>query len=233
VGSIGTLTVFSFYATKNLTTGEGGMVTTDSETTADLMRQLSLHGLSRDAWTRYSAKGSWRYEICELGYKYNLSDIQAAIGLVQLRKFEAMQERRRRLVEAYHEGLAGIPDLILPEERPGTRHAWHLYIIRLGGERPPNQRDDLIEELKDAGIGVSVHFIPLHLHRYYQQAFSYGPGDFPEAERQYRSAISLPLYPTLKLEEVAHICSILRRQLHRTARYRPKRGMVYHDQAHF
>jgi dTDP-4-amino-4,6-dideoxygalactose transaminase len=233
VGSIGSLTVFSFYATKNLTTGEGGMITTDSETLASSIRQLSLHGLSRDAWTRYSAKGSWRYEIVDLGYKYNLSDIQAAIGLAQLQKFEAMQERRRRLVEAYQEGLAGIPDLILPEERKNTRHAWHLYIIRLGEERPSNERDDLIEHLKEAGIGVSVHFIPLHLHRYYQQAFAYGPGDFPEAEKQYRSAISLPLYPGLKREEIAYISRTIRRFLNRSVKSRSKRGIRHHDKAIF
>jgi dTDP-4-amino-4,6-dideoxygalactose transaminase len=229
IGSIGTMTVFSFYATKNLTTGEGGMITTNLEPLAQSVRQLSLHGLSRDAWTRYGAKGTWRYEICELGYKYNLSDIQAAIGLAQLRKFSAMQARRLRLVEAYQEGLANIPDLILPAERENTSHAWHLYIIRLGENRTPAERDELIEELKRLGIGVSVHFIPLHLHRYYQRTCSYGPGDFPEAEKQYFAAISLPLYPALKLEEVGYVCRMLRHLLNKPAQSLSRRGIRHHD----
>jgi UDP-4-amino-4,6-dideoxy-N-acetyl-beta-L-altrosamine transaminase len=202
IGTISPLTVFSFYATKNLTTGEGGMVTTNDRALSERVRSLSLHGLSRDAWKRYSKAGSWYYEILHLGYKYNLTDIQSAIGLHQLAKIEKFLEARRRLVEAYDQSLAELPEVIPPPHGTNCRHGWHLYVIRLKTDKLTINRDEVIQQLAERGIGTSVHFIPLHLHPYYRTTFGWAPGDFPNALRTYESAISLPLYPQMELNDV-------------------------------
>ncbi len=203
IGGLSQMTAFSFYATKNLTTGEGGMVTTNDPKLAEHVRSLSLHGLSRDAWRRYSKSGSWFYEILHLGYKYNLTDIQSSIGLHQLAKIEKFLEDRRRIVEAYDRALAEIPEIVLPPHGKDSRHAWHLYVIRLRAEKLRIDRDELIRRLSDQGIGTSVHFIPLHLHPFYRTTFGWAPGDFPNALRTYESAISLPLYPQLDSKDVS------------------------------
>jgi perosamine synthetase len=197
VGSISDLTCFSFYATKNLTTGEGGMVTTDDGRAAERIRRLSLHGLSRDAWKRYARAGSWRYDVVELGYKYNMTDLAAGLGLAQIAKFREMQDSRRRLARRYSALLAASEAFDLPEEVPGYVHAWHLYILRLRPGMLRIGRDRLIELLRARGIGTSVHFLPLHLHSFYRKTFGHRTGSFPHTERESARAISLPLYPGL------------------------------------
>jgi dTDP-4-amino-4,6-dideoxygalactose transaminase len=204
------LTCFSFYATKNLTTAEGGMLTGAPEL-VDTARIWSLHGMSRDAWKRYDAGGSWYYEVLHPGFKYNMTDVQASIGLHQLRKLHAFQARRRDIVHRYHSAFSEFPELDTPVERPEVEHAWHLYILRLRTEqlRFPDQenspcavRNRFIEELRSRKIGTSVHFIPIHLHPYYRDKYGYHPGDFPVAYREYERLVSLPIYPGMSDEDV-------------------------------
>jgi len=197
IGTIGDITCFSFYATKTMTTGEGGMATTHDDGYADRMRMMRLHGISKDAWKRYSAQGSWRYEILAPGFKYNLTDLQAALGLTQLAKCDAMWERRCELARRYSEGLAGLDAYQLPYTRFDVQHAWHLYVIRTNRAALSIHRDEVIEELRKRGIGVSVHFIPLHTHPYYRSNFGYRLGDFPVADDYFDRCISLPIYPAM------------------------------------
>jgi dTDP-4-amino-4,6-dideoxygalactose transaminase len=205
IGTTSELTAFSFYATKTLSTGEGGMVTTDNEGYAHRLQLMRLHGISRDAWKRYSAEGSWRYEVIEAGYKYNLTDIQAALGIVQLSKCDAMDEARRCIAERYTRELSSVEALKVPEILPDRTTSWHLYVLRLRLAHIRIDRDTFIRELADRGVSASVHFIPLHLQPYYQRAFNYKEGDFPVAEREYRRCLSLPIYPTMTDEEVEHV----------------------------
>lgn len=198
------LTCFSFYATKNLTTGEGGMLT-GPPGMIDEARVWSLHGMSRDAWDRYSAKGSWYYEVIQPGFKYNLTDIQAALGLQQLPKLGRFQARREEIVRQYTQGLSQFAELSLPVRRPEVEHAWHLYVIRLNHERLRIGRDQFIEELKERRIGTSVHFIPVHLHPYYRDRYGYKPEDFPVAFGEFQRLISLPLNPRLSGQDVADV----------------------------
>ena len=209
IGTLGDITVFSFYATKNLTTGEGGMVTTNNEELAEKIRILSLHGLSRDAWKRYTAEGSWYYEILFAGYKYNLSDIQAAIGLHQLNKFEQFQKTREEYVQIYNQGFKNLPEITLPRN-DGNRHAWHLYVIKLNLDLLNISRNNFIKALSANNIGTSVHFIPLHLHPYYKQKFDFKMGDFPIAEEAFQRVISLPLYPAMTPKDVQDVICIVR-----------------------
>ncbi len=197
IGSLSDLTCFSFYATKNLTTGEGGMVTTEDSEMAARVRRLSLHGLSRDAWKRYTRGGTWRYDVVEVGFKDNMTDVAAGLGLAQASKFSSMQARRRRLARRYSALLKGCDAFDLPGEPRGVVHAWHLYILRLRPGVLRVGRDRVIELMKEKGIGTSVHFLPLHLHSFYRRAFGYRKGDFPHTERESARAISLPLYPGL------------------------------------
>jgi len=198
IGTLSPLTAFSFYATKTLTTGEGGMVTTDDDSLANRIRLMRLHGMSRDAWKRYSAEGSWRYEVCEAGYKYNMTDPQAALGLVQLAKCDDMWRRRVEIAEKYDRALQSLEAYRLPTVAPDVQHAWHLYVILIEPEALRIPRDQVIEELRQRGIGTAVHFIPLHLHPYYQKVWGYRAGDFPVAEDYFERCISLPIYPGMK-----------------------------------
>jgi dTDP-4-amino-4,6-dideoxygalactose transaminase len=195
---------FSFYATKNLTTGEGGMVTTQNESLYNRMRCLCLHGISRDAWARYSSSGSWRYDVRECGFKYNLSDLQSAVGIHQLRKQETFRNARALLAELYSTLLADVAEVITPEERQGTRHAWHLYILRL---RVPSEtrRSQIIEILRAREIGTSVHFIPIPLHSFYQKIGLGNTSVCPRAIDFYNSSISLPLYPAMTEQEIVRV----------------------------
>jgi len=209
IGSLGDITCFSFYATKTITTGEGGMATTENAEYADRMRILSLHGISCDAWKRYSAAGSWRYEILEPGYKYNLSDIQAALGLVQMRKCDAMRDRRAMLAERYTSALSSLDAFEAPQCQREDGHAWHLYVIRVNGSALTISRDEVIAKLRELGIGTSVHFIPLHLHRLYQEQLGYRARQFPNAEKAYESSISLPIYSDMTEEEFDRVVEAL------------------------
>jgi len=203
------LTCFSFYATKTLTTGEGGMIVTDDEELAERCRIMSLHGISRDAWKRYTAEGSWYYEIIAPGYKYNLTDIAAAIGLVQLRKLERMWGRRKEIAERYTEAFSQFPELEPPTVRAEAEHSWHLYILRLNLERLKISRNQFIEELRARNIGTSVHFIPLHLHPYYRETYGYKPEDFPVAYREYQRVISLPIYSKMSDQDVEDVINAI------------------------
>ncbi|HEY0377624.1 MAG TPA: DegT/DnrJ/EryC1/StrS aminotransferase family protein [Pyrinomonadaceae bacterium] len=198
------LTCFSFYATKNLTTAEGGMLT-GPPALIDEARVWSLHGMTRDAWDRYEAKGSWYYEVIRPGFKYNLTDMQAALGLHQLRKLGRFQARREEIVRRYDEGLSGFEELSLPVKRPEVEHAWHLYVLRLNLEHLRITRDQFIEELKERRIGTSVHFIPVHLHPYYRDRYGYGPEDFAVASSEFRRIISLPLNPRMSDRDAADV----------------------------
>ncbi len=205
IGSLGDATAFSFYATKNLTTGEGGMLTTNRPEVAERARLMTLHGMSRDAWKRYAQGGSWSYEVVAPGYKYNMSDLQAALGLVQLRRLEAMNARRAALAARLTAHLRACDAVRPPSARPEVRHAWHLYVIRLHLEALRIDRAALIEELARRGIGTSVHFIPIHYHPYYREGFGFRRGDFPVAEDAYERLISLPLYPAMSEADVDRV----------------------------
>jgi dTDP-4-amino-4,6-dideoxygalactose transaminase len=197
VGTIGDLTCFSFYATKTITTGEGGMITTQDPARAERMRIMSLHGISKDAWKRYTAEGSWHYEIIAPGYKYNLTDIAAAMGISQLARCDDFLRARLRCKRRYDEGFAGQDAIQTPTVHEDVEHAWHLYVIRVDPEQLRIDRDQVIALLKARNIGVAVHFIPLHLHPYYRDTYGYRPDDFPHATAAFERIISLPIYPRL------------------------------------
>lgn len=206
VGTLGDAGAFSFYATKNITTGEGGMVVTNDAALADRMRMMSLHGISRDAWDRYAEHGSWYYEILEPGYKYNMTDIAAALGLEQLRRSDYLWEIRSRYAARYTAAFREAPEIVTPSApEPGVQHAWHLYVIQLDLQRLTIDRARFIQELKAIGIGASVHFIPLHLHPYYRDTYGYRPEDLPVATRAYDRLVSLPLYPRMTPSDVDRV----------------------------
>jgi dTDP-4-amino-4,6-dideoxygalactose transaminase len=217
IGSIGDMTCFSFYATKNLATGEGGMLTTNKEEWADQIRVMSLHGMSKNAWNRYTAKNSWFYEVEYPGYKYNMTDIQASLGLVQLKKLPMMQAIREKYAFLYHEAFSKNEGFILPHHDEIHRHAWHLYVIRLKEDAFNIDRAAFIEELTQRGIGTSVHFIPVHMHPYYQK-LEYRIGDYPEAEKAYAHAISLPLYPKMSESDVYRVIEAVQDVAHQYKR---------------
>lgn len=205
IGSIGDITCFSFYATKPITTGEGGMAVTDNDGWADRMRVMSLHGISKDAWKRYTTDGSWYYEIVAPGFKYNMGDVAAAIGLVQLDRADAMLERRRSIARSYLEAFSGREELSLTEIRDFEAHAWHLFVIRLNLETLSIDRDRFIEEMRSRGIGTSVHFIPLHMHPYYRETYGYRPDDFPVSLDLYKRSVSLPIYSMMTEEQIGKV----------------------------
>jgi dTDP-4-amino-4,6-dideoxygalactose transaminase len=206
IGAIGDFTCFSFYATKNLTTGEGGMLTCEDGAAIDRLRMLSLHGMSRDAWKRYTASGSWWYQVEAAGFKYNLTDVASAIGLAQLAKFEEMQAIREAYVAKYHAALGEAGFELPPDsQKAGDKHSWHLYLLRLDPMRITVDRGTFIDLLKEAGIGTSVHFIPIHMHPYYQQELGVKPGDYPVTDKAFSRMLSLPLYPRMSAEDVDYV----------------------------
>lgn len=205
VGTIGDMTCFSFYATKPLAAGEGGMVTTANEEWAERIRILRLHGISRDAWKRYTTGGSWYYEVHEAGYKYNMTDIQAALGISQLRKLDAMREMRKRIADRYTEAFSGTDALTPLDSRPDRSSSCHLYVLCIDPDSHDIDRAGFIEELGRRGIGTSVHFIPLHRHPFYRHNFGYEAKDFPGAERFYERVISLPVYPGMTDEQTDYV----------------------------
>jgi dTDP-4-amino-4,6-dideoxygalactose transaminase len=205
IGGLGDITCFSFYATKTLTTGEGGMICTANEEWVDRCRIMSLHGISKDAWKRYTAQGSWYYEIIAPGYKYNMTDVAAAMGIAQLRKANLMLEKRTKIAYAYNTAFSKHLHLEIPHDDPAHQHAWHLYMLRLNLDSLSIDRERFIDELKIRNIGASVHFIPLHIHPYYRELYGYSPQDFPVAYREYMREISLPIYSKMSDRDVQDV----------------------------
>ncbi|MCL4242990.1 MAG: DegT/DnrJ/EryC1/StrS aminotransferase family protein [Dehalococcoidia bacterium] len=215
IGSVSDAAAFSFYANKTMTTGEGGALAANDEQLSARVRRLTLHGMSRDAWNRYDAGGSWRYDIQEFGFKDNLTDIAAALGRSQLTRLESFIEQRTRVAQRYFANLRDEEHLILPAFNEEHRHSWHLFMVRVRNQSSPVQRDEVIRQLAERGIGTSVHFIPLHYHTAYQKLGRWQKGDFPVAERFFEGEISLPMYPGLSDAEVDDVCAALREILHR------------------
>ncbi len=203
-------TVYSFYATKALATGEGGMVVSRNPEIAARCQVMRLHGISRDAFDRYSSKTpSWYYEVVAPGFKYNMTDIAASLGIHQLKKVYAFQKRRAEIAGIYDQAFAELPVMLPPQALDGDMHAWHLYILRLT-EGAPVQRDRFIELMAEAGIGCSVHFIPLHLHPYWRDRYHHQPDDFPHALKSYQAAVSLPIYTRMTDADVERVVATVR-----------------------
>jgi perosamine synthetase len=206
------VTCFSFYANKTITTGEGGMAVTEEAALAERIRQMSLHGLSNDAWGRYTGAGSWDYRILAPGFKYNLTDVAAALGLHQLRRAEAMRRSREEIARRYTEAFAALDEIEPPPDGGADRiHAWHLYPIRLRLEKLSVARNEFLGRLQAEGIKCSVHWRPLHLHPYYAENFGWRPEHLPVATRLWERLISLPLFPGMRDEEVSRVTSAVAR----------------------
>ena len=218
-GDVSAAAAFSFYATKNMATGEGGMVTTHNQKLAEAMRVLCLHGISKDAWNRYSDRGSWFYSVLEPGFKYNLTDIQSALGIHQLRKLESFTETRTRYARIYAEILSDCEEFELPSNRAECRHAWHLYMLRLNLNRLEIDRSEFIERLRQQGIGASVHFIPIQKHPFFEPYCGPGRNETPRAMALYPRLVSLPLYPAMTESQVVQVAQTARR-IARAARKR-------------
>jgi dTDP-4-amino-4,6-dideoxygalactose transaminase len=202
-GGASAAVVFSFYATKNLVSGEGGMVTTRCQDLDSRMRMLSLHGMSSSAWNRYHQSGSWSYTVEECGFKYNMSDIMASIGLQQLRRLDAMTDRRRQIAEIYNQAFANEPALEIPPTRDDSVHCWHLYILRLNLKLLTIDRDEFIEQMKALQIGCGVHFIPIPLHPLYRKGL--GEMDCPRAIAEFPRLVSLPLGSRMTADEANRV----------------------------
>jgi dTDP-4-amino-4,6-dideoxygalactose transaminase len=202
VGTIGQLGAFSFYATKTITTGEGGMLVTDDDGFAERARIMSLHGMSRDAWKRYTVGGNWRYDVVAPGYKYNLTDLAAALGLSQLGRADQLWERRRTIADRFTAAFQSCPELQVPTVSADVVHSWHLYILRLQLNRMTITRDRFMEELQALRIMTSVHFIPLHTFTYYRTTYGYDDAGFPVACAEFERMFSLPIYPAMTDHDV-------------------------------
>jgi perosamine synthetase len=212
------VTCFSFYANKTITTGEGGMALTADERLAERMRRMSLHGLSRDAWERYSGGRGWDYRITAPGYKYNLTDVAAALGRRQLVRAEEMRRRREEVARRYDLALQSVEELELPPVNPDRLLAWHLYPIRLRLERLSVDRNAFLDAMRDAGVGCSVHWRPLHLHPYYEETFGWRPAHLPVASAAWERLVSLPIFPTMSEAEIGHVTATVRALCTRFAR---------------
>ena len=210
VGSAADISCYSFYANKCITTGEGGMACTQNDEYAERMRIMSLHGISKDAWKRFTAEGSWYYEIVAPGFKYNLTDVAAAIGIHQMRRADEMHRKRTQWAERYTQLLSDVEELILPRQQPSRIHSWHLYVVRLKLDRLEIDRAAVINALKQAGITTSVHWMPLHMHPYYRGKYGYVPEDLPVAAGLYPEIITLPLFPDMTEEQVLFVCNTLK-----------------------
>jgi perosamine synthetase len=186
------------------------MACTDSDEYAQRMRIMSLHGISKEAWNRFAPEGTPHYEVVAPGYKYNMTDIAAAIGIHQLRRADELHRKRRKIAALYTRLLGEIEELVLPRELPGRIHSWHLYAVRLKLDRLVTDRDEVARQLKQQGIGTSVHWMPLHMHPYYRERYGYAPEDFPVAARLYPQIITLPLFPDMKQVEVEYVCNALK-----------------------
>lgn len=222
VGTISEMTAFSFYTTKTITTGEGGMLVTDDDKYAERIGLMRLHGIGRDAWKRYARAGSWFYEVREAGYKMNLPDILSALGVEQLKKANKFWEQRREIAAYYQKELGKIEELDMPPgDSRDVEHSWHLFILRLRSDMLNINRDQFIEELKEEGIGTSVHFIPLHRHPYYVREFGARAEDFPQADGNYLRSFSIPIFPDMTMAEqkrvVDSVARVIEKSRKRTA----------------
>ena len=204
------VTCYSFYANKTITTGEGGMAVTDDPELADQMRNMSLHGLSYDAWNRFSGSGSWDYRILAPGYKYNLTDVASSIGMHQLARAEEMRQQRESIAERYFQAFADVEELELPDQPANRIHSWHLYPIRLNLDRLAIDRNQFFDELRAAGVGCSVHWRPLHLHTYYEKTFSWTPAHLPVATHEWQRLISIPIFPAMRDDEIEKVIRVVR-----------------------
>jgi len=204
-GGFGDATIFSFYPTKNITSGRGGMLTTDDDALAERCRLLALHGMSNDAWDRYTERGAWAYRVLAAGYNYAMSDYQAALGHAQFARLGEFQRQRMKLARRFNDRFASLPEIVPPQERNGTTHAWHLYVVRLRPAMLTISRDEFVVRLKERGIGASVHFIPIHHHPYYRETYGWAPGDFPVADQAFATMMSLPLYTRMTEAEVDRV----------------------------
>jgi len=229
IGAAGDLTCFSFYATKNITTAEGGMITTNNARCARMVRLLRLHGISRDAYQRSRHQRYRHWEAVAPGFKYNLNDIQAAIGRVQLRRWDSFRKRRQVIWEKYMRGLQGIPELRLPVIRPEVTHAYHLYVVQFDTQRLRVSREQIMRLLEEEHIGIGIHFRALHLQQFYRKRFGYTRGMFPVAERASERVISLPLYPGMTQRALTQVMSAVIRVIERCRRraVRPGRGTAH------
>ena len=214
-GTFGDLGCFSFYVTKNIVTGEGGMVVTDNEEYADKIKVLGLHGLSVEAWARFSDKGYEHYQVVYAGFKYNMTDIQAAIGIHQLPRIDKYWKRRAGIWDSYNKAFKDLPVFTPAPIGPGTKHAFHLYTLLLDIDNLKITRDEFLEEMRKMHIGVGVHYIALHLHPYYRQAYGYKRGDFPNAEWISDRTVSLPISAKLSARDVKDVVAAVRKILSR------------------
>lgn len=210
-GRFGVVGTYSFYANKCITTGEGGMAVTDDDDIAARLRVMSLHGMSKDAWNRFSDKGSWYYEIIAPGFKYNMTDMAASLGVEQLKKAELYRQQRTKITSRFNEAFKDLPQLQLPPNSPETaRHSWHLYAIRINLDALTIDRAKFIDELKERGVGTSVHWMPLPMNPYYREILDYHEGMYPVAESYWPRLVSLPVFPAMRDEEVEHVCASVR-----------------------
>src|SRR5579872_489052 len=217
VGGISHMTVFSFHPVKHLTTGEGGMVTTQNAKFAEKLRHFRNHGISSDARRRQS-EGQWHYEMVALGYNYRLTDIGCALGLQQLPRLDANLARRRKIAKCYNDAFDGLTGVIVPRVRDDVNHAWHLYPIRIEANKFSAGRGELFRALRAENIGVNVHYIPVHLHPYYRDRFGFRGGEFPLAEQAYEEMISLPMFHGMNDQDVSDVIHALRKVVHAYAR---------------
>lgn len=209
LGTFGDLTVFSFHPVKNMSTGDGGMITTENDEYADVLRMLRLHGMSKDAWKRHTASGSWRYDVEMPGFKYNMTDVAAALGIHQLRKLDSFIAKRKEYAEMYDKAFASIPEITVPHIPTNKEHIYSLYTIRINNDLLNISRDVIVDELKKANIGTSVYFIPVHYFSYYKNTYGYKTGDLPVAEKVFEQVISLPLYPRMTTDDVQYVIETL------------------------
>lgn len=210
IGSLGNLTCFSMFPTKNITTGEGGIITLNDEQKYQRLLRLRLHGMSKDGWKRYAKEGSWYYEVHEAGYKYNLPDINAAIGIAQLKKLDTLNKKRKLLVDHYIEGMSGFEGIKTVKLLPNVKSSWHIFPVWIDSRKAGITRNQLITELYKRNIGTSVHFIPAHFQPFYHEHYNYQRGDFPVTEKVYEGILSLPLFPDMTIQDVDDVINALK-----------------------
>jgi len=211
IGSLSDFTVFSFHPIKNMTTGDGGMITTNNQKYAEKLASLRLHGMTRDAWKRHTATGTWQYDIETPGFKYNMTDIAAALGIHQLKKLNKFISRRKEIAAVYNSEFSKIPEITIPFVKKNSDHIFTLYTILINTKNLKITRDEIVEELKKAGIGAHIQFIPLHYLTFYKKEFGYKKGDFPVSEGLFEKILSLPIYPKMTKSDVSYVIKTLKK----------------------